>query len=209
MQTHVKTLLASLILAASMAAPAYAAKPASADKSASAIDKVVIAHRGASGYLPEHSLPAKAMAYAQGADYLEQDLVMTKDNELVVLHDHYLDRVTDVAERFPDRARKDGRYYAIDFTLPEIKSLKFTEGFDIDKNGKKVQSYPNRFPMGKSDFRVHTFQEEIEFIQGLNHSTGKNTGIYPEIKSAVVPSSRRQRHLNQSIGSPERIRLHQ
>lgn len=87
MQTHVKTLLASLILAASMAAPAYAAKPASADKSASAIDKVVIAHRGASGYLPEHSLPAKAMAYAQGADYLEQDLVMTKDNELVVLHD--------------------------------------------------------------------------------------------------------------------------
>ncbi|EIS17042.1 glycerophosphodiester phosphodiesterase, partial [Yersinia pestis] len=176
MQTHVKTLLASLILAASMAAPAYAAKPASADKSASAIDKVVIAHRGASGYLPEHSLPAKAMAYAQGADYLEQDLVMTKDNELVVLHDHYLDRVTDVAERFPDRARKDGRYYAIDFTLPEIKSLKFTEGFDIDKNGKKVQSYPNRFPMGKSDFRVHTFQEEIEFIQGLNHSTGKNTG---------------------------------
>ena len=185
MQTHVKTLLASLILAASMAAPAYAAKPASADKSASAIDKVVIAHRGASGYLPEHSLPAKAMAYAQGADYLEQDLVMTKDNELVVLHDHYLDRVTDVAERFPDRARKDGRYYAIDFTLPEIKSLKFTEGFDIDKNGKKVQSYPNRFPMGKSDFRVHTFQEEIEFIQGLNHSTGKNTEIHRYLLRAV------------------------
>lgn len=144
--------------------------------------KVVIAHRGASGYLPEHTLPAKAMAYAQGADFLEQDLVMTKDNQLVVLHDHYLDRVTDVADRFPDRARADGRYYAIDFTLDEIKSLKFTEGFDI-VDGKKVQSYPNRFPMGTSDFRVHTFQEEIEFIQGLNKSTGKNIGIYPEIKS--------------------------
>ncbi|NYM94214.1 glycerophosphodiester phosphodiesterase, partial [Salmonella enterica subsp. enterica serovar Typhimurium] len=88
-----------------------------------AAEKVVIAHRGASGYLPEHTLPAKAMAYAQGADYLEQDLVMTKDDHLVVLHDHYLDRVTDVADRFPDRARKDGRYYAIDFTLDEIKSL--------------------------------------------------------------------------------------
>ena len=87
-------------------------------------EKIVIAHRGASGYLPEHTLPAKAMAYAQGADYLEQDLVMTKDDNLVVLHDHYLDRVTDVADRFPDRARKDGRYYAIDFTLDEIKSLK-------------------------------------------------------------------------------------
>ena len=66
--------------------------------SALAADKIVIAHRGASGYLPEHTLPAKAMAYAQGADYLEQDLVMTKDDQLVVLHDHDLDRVTDVAD---------------------------------------------------------------------------------------------------------------
>ncbi len=150
--------------------------------SALAADKLVIAHRGASGYLPEHTLPAKAMAYAQDADYLEQDLVMTKDDQLVVLHDHYLDRVTDVAERFPDRARKDGRYYAIDFTLAEIKSLKFSEGFELE-NGKKVQTFPGRFPMGKSDFRVHTFEEEIEFVQGLNHSTGKNIGIYPEIKA--------------------------
>jgi len=147
-----------------------------------AAEKLVIAHRGASGYLPEHTLPAKAMAYAQGADYLEQDLVLTKDDQLVVLHDHYLDRVTDVAERFPDRARKDGRYYAIDFTLAEIKSLKFSEGFELE-NGKKAQTFPGRFPMGKSDFRVHTFEEEIEFVQGLNHSTGKNIGIYPEIKA--------------------------
>ncbi|MEI9696452.1 glycerophosphodiester phosphodiesterase [Moellerella wisconsensis] len=165
-----KTLIASMVLVMSVSAIAQTNS------------KVVIAHRGASGYLPEHTLPAKAMAYAQGADFLEQDLVMTKDNQLVVLHDHYLDRVTDVADRFPDRARADGRYYAIDFTLDEIKSLKFTEGFDI-VDGKKVQSYPNRFPMGTSDFRVHTFQEEIEFIQGLNKSTGKNIGIYPEIKS--------------------------
>ncbi len=149
---------------------------------AQATDKVVIAHRGASGYLPEHTLPAKAMAYAQGADYLEQDLVMTKDDELIVLHDHYLDRVTDVAQRFPDRARKDGRFYAIDFTLPEIKSLRFTEGFDIEK-GVQVQSYPKRFPMWKSDFRIHTFAEEIELVQGMNQSTGKKIGIYPEIKA--------------------------
>jgi glycerophosphoryl diester phosphodiesterase len=46
-----------------------------------------------------------------------------------------------------------------------------------------VQVYPGRFPMGKSDFRIHTFEEEIEFVQGLNHSTGKNIGIYPEIKA--------------------------
>lgn len=150
--------------------------------SAIGADKIVIAHRGASGYLPEHTLPAKAMAYAQGADYLEQDLVMTKDDQLVVLHDHYLDRTTDVAEKFPHRARQDGRYYAIDFTLNEIKSLAFSEGFDIE-NGKKIQTYPGRFPMGKSAFRIHTFAEEIEFVQGLNHSSGKNIGIYPEIKA--------------------------
>ena len=60
-------------------------------------NKIVIAHRGASGYLPEHSIASKAMAYAMGADYIEQDVVMTKDDHLVVLHDHYLDRVTNVA----------------------------------------------------------------------------------------------------------------
>ncbi|MBD2811083.1 glycerophosphodiester phosphodiesterase [Xenorhabdus sp. Vera] len=171
MQTPIKAIMAGILLASSMSGIVHAAA-----------DKIVIAHRGASGYLPEHTLPAKAMAYAQGADYLEQDLVMTKDDQLIVLHDHYLDRVTDVAERFPNRARADGRYYAIDFTLPEIKSLKFTEGFDI-KDGKKVQSYPGRFPMGESDFHIHTFQEELEFIQGLNKSTGKDIGIYPEIKA--------------------------
>ncbi|MEQ9889148.1 glycerophosphodiester phosphodiesterase [Pectobacterium zantedeschiae] len=176
MNVTVTSLISALALSVSFSASS------NAETSASSTDKIVIAHRGASGYLPEHTLPAKAMAYAQGADYLEQDLVLTKDNALIVLHDHYLDRVTDVAERFPQRARKDGRFYAIDFTLQEIKSLKFTEGFDI-KDGKQEQSYPNRFPMWKSDFRIHTFQEEIEFIQGLNHSTGKNIGLYPEIKA--------------------------
>ena len=72
--------------------------------------KLVIAHRGASGYLPEHTIAAKAMAYAQGADYIEQDLVMTRDGEVVVLHDHYLDTVTNVRDVFPDRARADGRF---------------------------------------------------------------------------------------------------
>ncbi|AQS41032.1 MAG: Glycerophosphodiester phosphodiesterase periplasmic protein [Candidatus Tokpelaia hoelldobleri] len=153
-----------------------------------AADKIVIAHRGASGYLPEHTFAAKAMAYAQGADYLEQDLVMTRDNALVVVHDRYLDRVTDIAGRFPGRARADGRYYAIDFTLAEIKSLKFMEGFTLE-NGVRVQDYPGRFPMEKSDFHIHTFQEELEFIQGLNISTGRNVGIYPEIK---VPWFHRQ-----------------
>jgi len=103
---------------------------------------VIIAHRGASGYLPEHTLPAKALAYAMGADFLEQDVVATRDDQLVVLHDIYLDRVTNVAERFPGRAREDGRYYARDFDLGEMRTLKVTER--LDAGGLPV--YPHRFP---------------------------------------------------------------
>ncbi|WP_443090911.1 glycerophosphodiester phosphodiesterase [Basfia succiniciproducens] len=145
-------------------------------------EKLVIAHRGASGYLPEHTLESKALAFAQQADYLEQDLAMTKDNHLIVIHDHFLDGLTDVAKKFPNRHRKDGRYYVADFTLKEIKSLEMTENFKTE-NGKQVQVYPNRFPMWKSHFTIHTFEEELEFIQGLEKSTGKKVGIYPEIKA--------------------------
>ena len=145
-------------------------------------EKLVIAHRGASGYLPEHTLESKALAFGQEADYLEQDLAMTKDNRLVVIHDHFLDGLTDVAKKFPKRARKDGRYYVADFTLKEIQSLEMTENFKTE-NGKQVQVYPGRFPMWKSHFTIHTFEDEIEFIQGLEKSTGKKIGIYPEIKA--------------------------
>jgi len=144
--------------------------------------KLVIAHRGASGYLPEHTIAAKAMAYAQGADYIEQDLVMTKDNELVVLHDRYLDTVTNVASVFPGRSREDGRFYVIDFTLNEIQQLSVSERFEIE-DGVATPVFEDRFPLWKSSFRVHTFSEEIELIQGLNQSTGKSIGLYPEIKS--------------------------
>jgi glycerophosphoryl diester phosphodiesterase len=148
-------------------------------------EKLIIAHRGASGYLPEHTLPAKAMAYNMGADYIEQDVVMTKDDKLVVLHDHYLDRVTDVQDKFPNRKREDGRYYAIDFTLAEIKSLKVSERYRFNDAGEKVAVFPDRYPVDKLDFTVPTLEEEIELIQGLNKSTGKDIGIYTEVKSAA------------------------
>ncbi len=143
---------------------------------------LVIAHRGASGYLPEHTIAAKAMAYAQGADFIEQDLVMTKDDALIVLHDHHLDTVSNVATIFPGRARDDGRYYAIDFTLAEIQQLSVTERFER-RDGETTAVFPERFPLNRSTFRVHTFAEEIELVQGLNRSTGQSVGIYPEIKS--------------------------
>ncbi len=143
-------------------------------------NKIVIAHRGASGYLPEHTLEAKAMAYAMGADYLEQDLVLSKDNIPIVIHDIHLETVTNVAEKFPERAREDGKFYVIDFSFEELKTLSVYERFKTE-TGKNV--FPNRFPSKKSSFKLHSLSDEIEMIQGLNKSTGNNIGIYPEIKN--------------------------
>lgn len=142
--------------------------------------KIVIAHRGASGYLPEHTLETKAMAHAMNVDFIEQDLVLSKDDIPIVIHDIYLDDVTNVSQIFPNKKRNDGRFYVIDFTVEELKTLNVFERFD-PKTGKQV--YPNRFPRGKGSFRLHSLQEEIELTQGLNKSTNKNIGIYPEIKA--------------------------
>ena len=140
---------------------------------------LVIAHRGASGYLPEHTLAAKAAAHAMGADFIEQDVVLTKDDIPVVLHDIHLDGVTNVADIFPNRYRNDGRFYALDFTLAEIRQLRVHERRD-QETGKRV--FPKRFPATGSTFFVPTLLEEIELIQGMNASRGMQTGIYPEIK---------------------------
>jgi glycerophosphoryl diester phosphodiesterase len=142
---------------------------------------LIIAHRGASGYLPEHTLAAKALAYAQGADYLEQDIVLSKDGVPIVQHDVTLDSTTDVATRFPGRQRANGSFYAIDFTWAELRQLRLVERFH-PKTGKAV--YPQRFPAGVGEFRINTFEEELQFIQGLNRSTGRKVGIYPEVKLA-------------------------
>ncbi len=139
---------------------------------------IVIAHRGASGYLPEHTLAGKALAYAMGADYLEQDIVASSDDELIVLHDIFLDRVTNVADRYTARARADGRFYVRDFDLQELRSLMVWERFKAD--GAAV--YPTRFPAKSGNFHIQTFNEELQMLQDLNRSTGGHVGCYPEIK---------------------------
>ena len=140
---------------------------------------LIIAHRGACGYLPEHTLEAKALAYGMGADYLEQDIVATRDDQLVVIHDIHLDRVTDVAERFPDRHRPDGRFYARDFDLEEVLSLRAWER--LNRDGTAAE-FPNRYPANSGSFRLASFDEELELIAGLNSASGRNVGIYTEIK---------------------------
>jgi len=140
---------------------------------------IVIAHRGASGYLPEHTLAAKALAVGMGADYLEQDVVATRDGQLIVFHDLTLDDVTNVAGIFPGRARDDGHFYCIDFTIDEIRQLSVRER---RAEGTDAVLFPGRFPAEAAAFPVQTLDEELQFIRGLSRSTGRSIGIYVEIK---------------------------
>lgn len=142
-------------------------------------EPIVIAHRGACGYLPEHTLGAKILAFGLGADFVEQDVVATRDAELVVLHDIYLDDVTDVAEQFPDRNRPDGHYYVVDFDLAELRALNVSER---RKPGRAEPMYPERFPLGAHGLRIVTLDEELDLVRDLNRSMDRNVGIYPEIK---------------------------
>lgn len=142
-------------------------------------ETLVIAHRGASGYLPEHTREAKVLAYGQGADYLEQDVVATRDGQLVVLHDMHLDDVTDVAARFAARRRQDGRFYVIDFDLHELQQLRVVER---RAPGTSRILRGDRFGDDSLRFGIVTLDEEISLIRELNRTTGRNVGIYPEIK---------------------------
>ena len=145
---------------------------------AAAQGKIIIGHREAAGYLPEETLAGYAFSYALGVDYLEPDLVMTKDGRFVCMHDIYLEPTTNVKQLFPNRHRADAHWYAADFTLKEIKTLSAHERCKSDGN----PYFPDRFPVGKSKFEVPTFIEMIELVQGLNKSTGRDVGIYPELK---------------------------
>jgi len=161
MQRYFRTAFFLFIAAALFCAPTFS-------------EKIVIAHRGASGYVNEHTLAAYAMAYGMGADYIEQDLGMTKDGVLICMHDRTLDRTSNVADMFPERKREDGKYYPEDFTLEEIKTLRC------------VESVPKRFPREARLLQMVTFEEAIQLVQGLNRSTGRTVGIYPELKDAAA-----------------------
>jgi len=171
---------------------------------------IVIAHRGASGYLPEHTRPAKVLAHIQGADFLEQDIVATRDNELLVMHDVVLDTVSNVAELFPGRQRDDGRFYARDFDLAEIRELTAWERMGLD--GKAV--YPGRYPAKTGHYKIHTLRDELQLVNRLNAATGRQVGIYPEIKRPewhkqdgvdITPLVLEQLHEFDGADNPDRI----
>ncbi len=136
--------------------------------------KTLVAHRGASAYAPEHTLAAYRLAIAQGADFVEQDLAVTKDGVLICLHDASLERTTNVEALFPGRVSTqtiEGRtrkaWLANDFTLAEIKTLDAGSWFDKKFAGEKVP----------------TFDEAVAAIRG-------KAGIFPELKTPEIYAGR-------------------
>src|SRR6266536_1759268 len=136
--------------------------------------KILVAHRGASAYAPEHTLDSYQLALKQGADFVEQDLQITRDGILVCLHDLTLERTTNVKEIFPTRFREEAvngtpvrHWYVSDFTLPETKQLDAGSWFDVKFKGT----------------RVPTFQEAIDLVRG-------KAGLYPETKAPEVYGAR-------------------
>ncbi len=140
---------------------------------------IVIAHRGASGYRPEHTLEAYLLAIDMGADYIEPDLVATRDGYLVARHEPDISQTTDVASRPEFAARKrtvviDGiettGWFTVDFTLVELRSL------------RAVQPRPDRSKEFDGQFLIPTFEEVIELAQRESKARGRTIGIYPETK---------------------------
>lgn len=143
---------------------------------------IVVAHRGASAYLPEQTLEAYAMAITMGADAIEPDLVSTKDGILVARHDITLGNTTNVADHPEFAARKragengDGEavaadWFASDFTLAEIKTLRAKS-----PNHPAAKAYDGLY-------QIVTFQEILDLIQTKAKETGRTVPVYPETKN--------------------------
>ena len=171
---HLRT--AALALGVMIAAAAtFSAAPGIAAPTLSGDPPIVIAHRGASGYLPEHTLAAYELAVRMGAQYIEPDLQLTKDGHLVAMHDNTLTRTTDVTTVFPGRSS----YAVSEFTLAEVKQL------TVKPQGTAQNTYPGFAPSSGADaLRVPTFQEVIDLAKTQGAALGKTIGLYPEAKQA-------------------------
>lgn len=136
---------------------------------------LVIAHAGASGYLPEHTLGAYELAIDMGANYLEVDLYLSKDGELVAMHDPTLNRTTNVVSMF---ASRNGAYRVSDFTLQELKSLTV-----LPVNGAKA-TRAGFTPTSADPWRIPTLREVMALVARLQRLGSSEIGLYVELKQS-------------------------
>jgi len=181
MQAHLTLAAVGAVTAATAAALLAPGTSHAAYNTLDGTAPLVIAHRGASGYRPEHTLEAYTLAIAQGANYIEPDLVMTKDGVLIARHEPMLGGTTDVASKFGIDRRTtkmvDGiattDYFASDFTLAEIKTL------------RAIQPRPGRPQEYNGLYEIPTLDEVIALAQAQSAATGRTIGIYPEVKHST------------------------
>jgi glycerophosphoryl diester phosphodiesterase len=138
---------------------------------------IIIAHRGASGHLPEHTLEAYDLAITMGADFIEPDVVSTKDGVLVTRHENEIGSTTNVAAHFPDRKRTvvvDGDtitgWFVEDLTLAELRQVRAKERL------------PQRSHANDGKFLVPTLDEVLALVRRREKETGRTIGVYPETK---------------------------
>lgn len=161
-------------------------------------EPLVIGHRGASGYRPEHTLESYALAIEMGADFIEPDLVLTKDGRMIARHEPMIGATTDVASHpeFANRKTKrmvDGveydDWFASDFTLAEIKTL------------RAVQTRAGRDKQYDGLFQIPTLEEVIALAKAQSRASGRIIGIYPEIKHSTYHASLKDRHNKLMFGT--------
>ena len=178
--THRRTFLPLALLVAMLAAMPQAAQ--AHGKRHHQAEPLVIGHRGASGYRPEHTLASYELAARQGADYIEPDLVITKDGVLVARHEPEISTTTDVAAHpeFADRRTTkdlDGvattGWFTEDFTLAELKTLRAKE---------RIPDIRPQNTAYDGQFEIPTFQEVIDLSRRLSRQLRRPVGIYPETK---------------------------
>lgn len=163
---------------------------------ASARNPEIIAHRGASGYAVEHSEAAVVLAHAQHADWIEQDVVLSKDSVFLVSHDTTMETTTNVEEVFPERARSDGHWYFADFSWSELQSRCLHER--TRKGSAADRSFPNRFP-GSCGQRLMRLEDELLLIRGLDQTLGRTTGLYIELKAPAFHHTEFGKHMGESL----------
>ena len=170
-----------VLLAMAVAALFAMQSPAQADAKMNK-SPIVIGHRGASGYRPEHTLEGYTLAIEMGADFIEPDLALTKDGHMIARHEPMIGATTDVARHpeFADRKTKrmvDGveyhDWFATDFTLAEIKTL------------RAIQTRAGRDKKYDGLFQIPTLDEVITLVKRKSKETGRTVGIYPEIKHST------------------------
>jgi glycerophosphoryl diester phosphodiesterase len=168
-----------IALLATLAVATAGLAPAAATAGGGEPDPLVIGHRGAPGYLPDHTLPGYALAIKLGADYIEPDLVATKDGYLIARHEPNITATTDVASHPEFASRKTTKvvdgvpeegWFASDFTLAEIRTL------------RAVQPFADRPQQFNGRFRIPTLEEVIKLAKRYSWRTGRRIGIYPETK---------------------------